>query len=202
MARFPRFFQTRGPATVVGTLAVVAGFAAAALVGVAVARTFTVQVAKNANVTNQTGTTTRENILVTSRGLAVYELTGDSRGHPKCTRANSCFSFWPPAKVSSGKNLSKAPGISGRLGVWHRDGFFQLTLAGHPLYTYAADTKRDDATGQGVHAFGGTWHVIKTAGSSVGATTTSGGTTTMTTTTTTTTSMTTTTTCTTYPPYC
>ena len=197
MARFLRSFPTRSPAVVAGTIAALAGFAAAALVGVALARTFTLQVAKNGSVTNQAGTTTKENIVVTSHGFAVYELTGDSKSHPKCTRSNSCFSFWPPVKVSSTKNLSKAPGISGKLGVWHRDGFLQLTLGGHPLYRYAPDTERDNATGQGVQAFGGTWHVVKTARSSGGST--SAGTTTMTSTTTT--STTTTTTC-LYPPYC
>lgn len=194
-----RSIRVGSPKAAAGTIAVVAGFATAALVGVAVANTFTLQVAKNASVTNQAGTTKAESIVVTTRGRAVYTLTGDSARHPECTKANSCFSFWPPVTVSSAKALSKAPGIRGKLGVWHRNGFFQVTLAGHPLYRYAADSQRDSAAGEGVNGFGGTWHVVKAA---VGGTPTSGGTNnTMTTTSTSTTPTTTSTTC-LYPGYC
>jgi predicted lipoprotein with Yx(FWY)xxD motif len=157
------------------------GFGAAALVGVALAKTFTLQVAKNAPVTNQSGSTKTENIVVTARGFALYTLSGDSKSHPKCTKGNGCFSFWPPLQVSSAKGLSKAPGIKGRLGVWRRNGFLQVTLAGHPLYRYAGDSQRRHATGEGVVSFGGTWHV-ENAGASSGSATTP--TTTMTTTTT------------------
>jgi predicted lipoprotein with Yx(FWY)xxD motif len=187
MNRFLRPIRARSPKVAAATIAALAGFAVAALVGVAVATTFTLHVAKNARVTNQTGTTTRENIVVTSRGFAVYDLTGDSKSHPECTKAKGCFKFWPPVTVSSSKKLSKGPGVSGKLGVWHRDGFFQVTLAGHPLYRFAPDSQRDHATGEGIHSFGGTWHVIKAAGSSGAGTTMSTGiTTTMTTTTSTT----------------
>jgi predicted lipoprotein with Yx(FWY)xxD motif len=205
MTRFPSTFPTGRRTVAAGTVAVLAGFALAALVGVALATAFTLRVAKNAQVTNQAGATTRENIVVTSRGFAVYELSGDSRSHPKCTKGNGCFMFWPPVKVSSASRLSKAPGINGKLRVWHRDGLFQVTLGGHPLYRFAPDTQRDHATGQGVHGFGGTWHVLKLAGSA-GAGTPTGSTmptTTMTTTTTTGTTTGTTTTSTTpcyYPP--
>jgi hypothetical protein len=73
-------------------------------------------------------------------------------------------------KVASARRLSKAPGINGKLGVWRRDGLLQVTLGGHPLYTFAGDSQRDAATGNGIHSFGGTWHVIKTT--ATGATTT------------------------------
>jgi predicted lipoprotein with Yx(FWY)xxD motif len=161
-------------------VAAVAGFATAALVGVAIAKTFTLQVAKNAKVTNTIGMTTRKNIVVNSRSHAIYDLTGDSQNHPECTKAKGCFQLWPPITVSSAKQLSKAPGIKGKLGIWHRNGFLQVTLAGHPLYRFAPDTQKNVATGEGIHSFGGTWHVVKASASGTG-----GGTTTMTTTTTT-----------------
>lgn len=160
----------QGTKLAVATIAATAGFAAAAFVGVALARTFTLQVAKNAPVTNQSGTTKAENIVVNPHGFALYALTGDSKSHPKCTKASGCFSFWPPLKVSSPRQLSKAPGIKGRLGVWRRDGFFQVTLAGHPLYRYAGDSRRRSATGEGVVSFGGTWHAEKAGATSGSAT--------------------------------
>lgn len=178
----------------VGAVVAVGGFATAALAGVALAGTFTLKVAKTAQVTNQAGSTTSKSIVVNSHGFAVYELTGDSRRHPKCTRGNGCFGFWPPVTVASRKNLSKAAGVRGKLGVWHRDGFFQVTLAGHPLYRYAGDSQKHSAMGQGIRTFGGTWHVIQAATAAGGTRTSPGTTSTMSTTTTTTTCL--------YPGYC
>ena len=63
--------------------------------------------------------------------------------------------------VGSQRTLSKAAGISGRLDVWRRDGVLQVLLAGHPLYTFTVDHKRNVATGEGIRSFGGVWHVIK-----------------------------------------
>jgi hypothetical protein len=85
--------------------------------------------------------------------------------------------------VSSAKpKPTAATGIKGKLGTRKLGGKFQVTLNGHPLYNYSADSAKAAATGEGIVAFGGTWHVVKASGASTGATTT--GTTTGTTTTT------------------
>jgi predicted lipoprotein with Yx(FWY)xxD motif len=162
-----RLIRYRGVTLVAG--AVIA--AMLALAAVAIAKSFTVNVAKNATVTNMTTmVTTHENIGVNGRGFAVYWLSGDSKSHPECTQSNGCFRFWPPVTAKSVKALSKAPGISGKLTSWKRDGFIQAVIGGHPIYTFAPDTKKDDATGQGVVGFGGTWHVV-TASASTSANT-------------------------------
>jgi predicted lipoprotein with Yx(FWY)xxD motif len=142
-------------------IAALAGLASAALVGLAVAKTPTLQVAKGASVTDQSGATMTESIVVNSKGRAVYTLAGDTTKHPKCTKAGGCFSFWPPVTVSSAKGLSKVAGVRGKLGTFKRNGIIQVTLGGHPLYTFANDHKRSAATGEGVNAFGGIWHVVK-----------------------------------------
>ena len=123
-------------------------------------------------------------IVVNARGFAVYDLTGDSKRHPKCTKANGCFKFWAPVTVSSSRKLSKAPGINGKLGAWHRNGFLQVTLGGHPVYRFALDTKTHAATGEGISSFHGTWHVIKASSPASGVGTTTSTTTTTGTTTT------------------
>ena len=157
-----RLTRARG-ATLIAGAVIVAMLAVAA---VALAKTFTLNVAKNATVTNaQTMATTHENIGVNGRGFAVYWLSGDSKSHPKCTQSNGCFKFWPPVTAASAKALSKASGISGKLTSWTRDGFTQAVLGGHPIYTFAPDTKKHDATGDHVVAFGGTWHVVIASGS-------------------------------------
>jgi predicted lipoprotein with Yx(FWY)xxD motif len=163
-------------------IAAVAGFGVAGVLGVAVAKTFTLGVGKNVKVGSKS-----ENVA-TSGGFTVYDLTGDSKAHPECKASNMCFTFWPPVKVSSAKQLSKAPGINGKLGVWKRNGFNQVTLNGHPLYRFSGDSRKGTASGEGIKSFGGTWHVIKASGSSGGSggTTNTGTGTTGTTTTTTT----------------
>jgi predicted lipoprotein with Yx(FWY)xxD motif len=151
---------------VVIIIAALAGIATAALVGMAVAKTITLQVNKGAAVTNQSGSTLTESIVVNTKGRAVYTLSGDTATHQKCTKANGCFKFWPPVTVSSAKNLNQLAGVKGKLGTFKRNGKLQVTLGGHLLYTFAEDSKRDDATGEGIHGFGGIWHVVKGPGGS------------------------------------
>jgi predicted lipoprotein with Yx(FWY)xxD motif len=142
----------------------VIGFTTAMLVGIAIAKSFTLKVDKNAKVTNQSHVTKHE-AIVAAHGFAVYTLSGDSKSHPKCTSA-TCLGFWPPVTVKSAHAVSKAPGIKGRLGVWHRKGFNQVTLGGHPLYMFSLDKRNGAATGEGIVSFGGTWHVVKSSASS------------------------------------
>jgi predicted lipoprotein with Yx(FWY)xxD motif len=149
-----------------------AGFATAVLVGAAWAASFTLGVAAHASVKNQSGAVTHESIVVTKAGRAVYELSGDSRQHPKCTKGNGCFKFWPPATVNAGAKLTLPSGVKGKLATWKRNGLIQLTLGGHPLYRFSGDSSSDSATGQGITGFGGTWSVVAIGSSS----TPSGGT--------------------------
>ena len=102
---------------------------------------------------------TSEPIAVNSKGAAVYTLSGDSATHMECTKANGCFSAWPPVTVSG--KATMASGVKGKLGTFKRDGFTQVTLNGHPLYTFEGDgNKAGVANGNGIVAFGGTWHVV------------------------------------------
>jgi predicted lipoprotein with Yx(FWY)xxD motif len=146
--------------------------AAVALAGVAIAKSTTLSVAKNGKVSNQKKppVTKTEPIAVNSKGRAVYLLTGDSKSHPECTKANMCLTIWIPVTVSTATNKpSVAKGIKGKLGVWNRTGengpIHQMTLAGHPLYTFVPDTQKDHATGEGIVHFGGTWHAITASAS-------------------------------------
>jgi predicted lipoprotein with Yx(FWY)xxD motif len=176
--------------SVVVLVAGIAGLAAA-VASLAVAKSFTLSVAKNAPVTNAIAahpTIKHENIVVSSRGFAVYTLTGNNLKN--CTAkggAKSCFAFWPPVTVAPGSKLSAAPGVKGKLGTMKRSGFTQLTLNGHLLYNFSLDTKKDAANGDGIHSFGGIWHPVKASLSKASTTTTTTSTTTSTTTTSTTT---------------
>jgi predicted lipoprotein with Yx(FWY)xxD motif len=115
----------------------------------------------------------RESIGVNSRGVAVYWLSGDTKKHMECRKSNGCFAAWPPVTVKG--HATKAAGIKGKLGTFKRNGFTQVTLGGHPLYTFAGDHNRPGVVnGNGLVAFGGTWHVV-TAGKASAASTMPGG---------------------------
>lgn len=103
-----------------------------------------------------------KSIVVNSRGLTVYELSGETRHHLKCKKANGCFAIWRPLKVRSARTkLTAAKGVNGKLRILHRNGIFQVTLGGHPLYLFAGDRSKVGAvSGQGLHSFHGRWHVV------------------------------------------
>ena len=140
-----------------GLIAGLAGMALAGLTGLALAATHpTLHTASNASV--------GKTIVVDSRGLTVYELKGESSYHLLC-KAKACFALWPPVTVKSAKTKpTAAHEVKGRLGVLHRNGLFQVTLAGHPLYRFSGDSStKGKATGDGLKGFGGTWHVVATS---------------------------------------
>jgi predicted lipoprotein with Yx(FWY)xxD motif len=141
-------------------IAVLAATLSAAVAAIAVARSFTLSVAKNAKVTDQKSNVKHESIAIGGSGFAVYWLSGDSKAHPKCTASNGCFGFWPPVTVSAGKKPSKAPAVAGKLSTWKRGKLTQVVLGGHPLYFFSLDKQRRSAKGEGVVGFGGTWHVL------------------------------------------
>jgi len=172
MPRSPRIDRRRTrrgswPRASVLIVAALAGAALAALAGMALAKTKpTVSTAHNASL----GRT----ILVDGRGLSVYTLSGETTHHLKCTKAKGCFSFWPPVTVKSSKTkLSLPAGVKGKLTTLHRNGFFQLVLAGHPLYRFAPDgTDKRRAFGDGIHSFHGVWHVVAVSSTKKTTTTT------------------------------
>jgi hypothetical protein len=62
------------------------------------------------------------------------------------------------------------------LGVTRRgDGKRQVTYAGHPLYTFAVDTKAGQTNGEGLKDFGASWDVVSATGRAVEPTTSDSG---------------------------
>jgi predicted lipoprotein with Yx(FWY)xxD motif len=100
-------------------------------------------------------------ILVNPQGMTLYELTSEAGGKFACS--GGCLAVWPPLLVPAGTTVpTAAPGVVGTLGVVTRpDGTVQATQNGFPLYTFAHDSAPGDTNGQGIVAFGGTWHVIQ-----------------------------------------
>jgi predicted lipoprotein with Yx(FWY)xxD motif len=146
------------------TIVLTALFAGAAIASLAFAKTTTtLQTARNSKL--------GETIVVGSNGRTLYALKPETTHHLLC-KNSQCFQFWPPLKVSKNAKLTAASGVKGKLGKLHRDGFYQVTLGGDPLYMFAEDSGKGQANGQGIKSFGGTWHVIATSSSKHDTTTT------------------------------
>jgi predicted lipoprotein with Yx(FWY)xxD motif len=102
----------------------------------------------------------KETIVVNSQGDTVYWLSPETTHHLLCT-SNECFKFWPPVTVSSSHTkLVAGSGVHGSLGIIHRNGIFQVTLRGMPLYRYSGDHAKGQVNGQGIKSFGGTWYAV------------------------------------------
>ena len=103
----------------------------------------------------------KESVAVNAKGVTIYELGPETSRHLVC-KSRACFAAWPPVTVHGKPTAS---GVKGKLGTLKRDGFTQVTLNGDPLYTFEGDgNKAGVANGNGIVAFGGTWHVVVAGG--------------------------------------
>ena len=104
-------------------------------------------------------------VLVDGKGMAVYVFGADSPGTSTCTGV--CVQYWPPVPAPATLPAS-VTGVSGALGeITRSDGSKQLTVAGWPVYTYAADTTPGVASGEGKNLSGGQWWVVAPDGTAV-----------------------------------
>ena len=101
-------------------------------------------------------------IIVNSQGRTVYDFAADTTSASTCTGA--CATAWPPVPAPATLPAS-LPGVTGKLGTTSgAGGVRQLTIAGHPVYTFSGDSAAGQTKGQGLTAFGGLWTVVSPAG--------------------------------------
>jgi predicted lipoprotein with Yx(FWY)xxD motif len=101
-------------------------------------------------------------ILVNGQGRTVYVFANDKTNASTC--AGACAADWPPVAAPSPLPAS-LPGVSGALGTTARsDGSHQLTVAGHPVYTFSGDSAPGQTKGQGITLNGGLWTVVTPSG--------------------------------------
>ncbi len=105
-------------------------------------------------------------ILVDGNGMTLYDFANDTNGQSACTQA-ACVAAWPPVKAPATLPASLS-GVDAKLGETTRpDGTEQLTVAGHPVYTFAGDSKPGQTNGEGKELNGGLWFALSPAGDSV-----------------------------------
>jgi predicted lipoprotein with Yx(FWY)xxD motif len=103
--------------------------------------------------------------LVDANGRALYLWDADHGAMSTCS--GECAQGWPPLTTTG---TPKATGgvKASLLGTTKRaDGSREVTYAGHPLYTFAGDTKAGQTTGQGSSAFGAPWWIVTPGGAAL-----------------------------------
>jgi predicted lipoprotein with Yx(FWY)xxD motif len=122
-------------------------------------------------------TTSLGDVLVNESGRTLYIFENDTA--PNASTCNGqCASTWPPLTVTGDIVLGDGLTESMFTTFPRDDGAMQVSVNGHPLYTYGADTKPGDTNGQGV---GDIWYVVGAngqkieAGEAQGASTSSSG---------------------------
>jgi predicted lipoprotein with Yx(FWY)xxD motif len=101
-------------------------------------------------------------VLVNSDGFTVYDFHKDKGTTSSCY--GSCAGTWPPVTTEGAPQVGEGASSS-QLGTTKRkDGSVQVTYAGHPLYTYAADKKPGEANGQDIDSFGAEWYALQGSG--------------------------------------
>jgi len=112
-----------------------------------------------------TAKTSASSVIVDAHGHTLYLLTSDSTGKSSCSEA--CAAVWPPA-TGSLATAAHSAGVTATLGSLTRsDGTTQLTVDGHPAYTFSGDAQAGDAHGLGIASYGGYWYVFAPSGSIV-----------------------------------
>jgi predicted lipoprotein with Yx(FWY)xxD motif len=107
-------------------------------------------------------TTALGSILVDGQGRTIYQFANDKTNLSTCDAA--CAVTWPYVPAPDSLPTS-SPGVSGKVGSTTRaDGHRQLTVAGHPLYTFVGDSTPGQTNGQGINLNGGVWTVVSPAG--------------------------------------
>jgi len=96
-----------------------------------------------------------EAVLVNANAQTLYYLTSDTSSTVACS--GQCATFWPPLLLPTG-DPGSGSSLPGKLSVLTDPNGRQVLYNGHPLYAFVKDKASGDANGEGVNAFGGTWH--------------------------------------------
>ena len=103
-------------------------------------------------------------VLTNAQGHTLYWFAKDTATASNCN--GSCATYWPPVHgTAAGTSLPKAFST-----ITRSDWTTQATYAGHPLYTYAADTSAGMTSGNGQNLSGGLWWAMTPSGAKPGGT--------------------------------
>ena len=91
-------------------------------------------------------------VLVDAKGMTLYTFDKDTAGSGKSVCNGPCATLWPPAMAGAGDAPAGAFTV-----ITRDDGSRQWAYKGKPVYTYQADQKPGERSGDN---FKTVWHVI------------------------------------------
>jgi predicted lipoprotein with Yx(FWY)xxD motif len=118
-----------------------------------------------ADATVSVATTKVGKVLVDAKGMTLYRFDNDTAAGKSTCGAGACATTWPAATVTGTPVVGTGVAASKLTTFMRDDGKTQLQIAGHPLYTFAGDTKAGDTNGQGII---GKWYAASPSGDKVG----------------------------------
>jgi predicted lipoprotein with Yx(FWY)xxD motif len=102
-------------------------------------------------------------VVVDKSGRTVYAFDQDTPGSGKSSCTGTCASLWPAVTTSSSSpSMGSLTGTVATIPA--AGGKQQLTLDGHPLYTYSGDSKAGQVNGEGIM---GIWWAVSPSGQKV-----------------------------------
>ncbi|GAB3256254.1 hypothetical protein [Arthrobacter pigmenti] len=102
-------------------------------------------------------------IVVDSKGMAVYYFDQDVPNSGESTCTGDCLVAWPPVLVDS--ETPEVDGVTGETGTIETpDGELQATVNGLPIYYFVEDKKAGDIKGQAV---GDVWWLVAPNGDKI-----------------------------------
>jgi predicted lipoprotein with Yx(FWY)xxD motif len=152
----------------VASLALVVSLAGAAGVqrGMTELRPATVATARPTKI--ELRSTSLGKVLVNGRGFTLYAFSHDGRNKDRCVMTSGCVGVWPVASTHGKPRAGHGVKASLLGTIRLSGGVRQVTYAGHPLYTYSADSGPGETTYVGASEFGGVWRAVNSAGKPVG----------------------------------
>ncbi|MEU3982996.1 hypothetical protein AB0F77_23415 [Streptomyces sp. NPDC026672] len=104
-------------------------------------------------------------VVINGSGFTLYRFDKDTAKPSKSNCFDACATTWPPYLVAKGGKVFIDGIQKSAIGFLPRDGAFQVTIGGWPVYLFSKDTKPGDTNGQGV---GGTWFGVTPDGQKAG----------------------------------
>ncbi|MEU8952534.1 hypothetical protein [Streptomyces sp. NPDC048489] len=95
-------------------------------------------------------------VVVNGAGFTLYRFDKDTANPSESNCTGECATTWPPYTVSKSGRVFIDGVDKSTVGFLPRDGGFQVTIGGQPVYLFSRDIKPGDTNGQGVdHAWAG-----------------------------------------------
>lgn len=153
----------------IGLLAALAVAVSAVAVGYAGSSTSSAGVAGVRHATSSVTVKTRKInklgvVLVNSKGFTLYMFKPDKQRRVTCK--GTCAAVWPPLKLKQGQRPTAGGAAKKSLlgSDKNPSGGRVVTYNRWPLYTYVADSKPGQASGQATNLNGGLWYVLSPSG--------------------------------------